>query len=172
MNSVILKFLNKKCKVDSKLLNELKHKGYLTRKFYKYIVLNTGDAGMEEIWVSEKDDKFLIEFRNITSSINYERKRICKERDNYLNCEKEYNDIMEELKKYEAMPETIPEGRMDEIQKEIDELKKKFEDVVERNKKTINIYDIVDEKDVLRSNTFSSKKELFKFLSENTKSFY
>ena len=61
MKNIISKFLDKKCKVDLDLLIDLQCKGHLAKKFYKYIVL---DNVTEEVWISKKDSKFLVEFRD------------------------------------------------------------------------------------------------------------
>lgn len=61
MRSLILKFFNKKCKVDLDLLVEITYWGHKADCFYSYIVI---DKGMVEIWISEKDNKFLVEFKD------------------------------------------------------------------------------------------------------------
>lgn len=157
MNNMISKFFNKECKVDLDLLTELKCKGHIAKGFYKYLVL---DKGIEEIWISEKDDKFLVEFRDRDCSI------YCKKELDYVENKKEVthreklNFLMSKERFKMIMEEYNKDG--EEMTKA---LTKEFEEIRKEYRKTIDIYSIIDEKEVLRSTTLNSKRELLKFLT-------
>lgn len=70
MKTMISKFFNKECKVDLDLLVELKCRKYMAKSFYKYLVI---DKVVKEIWISEKDNNFLVELRDANCSIQCKR---------------------------------------------------------------------------------------------------
>lgn len=158
MKNIISKFLDKKCKVDLDLLIDLQCKGHLAKKFYKYIVL---DNVTEEVWISKKDSKFLVEFRDSDYSFYCERELVkatntrektYRERMNFLMSEEGFKKIMEEHNKDGA-----------EMTKA---LKKEFNKICDEHRKIIDIYSIIDKKEALESITLNSKRELFKFLNK------
>lgn len=140
MKNMISKFFNKECKVDLDLLVELKCRGYLTECFYQYLVI---DKGIEEIWISEKDNKFLVEFRE---------ENCC------INCRKEIDDTINNREK------TFNE-RLNYITSS-EELKEIYKERVKSLDTKSDMKNILNKKEVLRSVTLNSEKELLKFLSK------
>lgn len=146
MRNFVLNILNKKdkvrkkCIVDLDLLVELKCKGYHSDCFYEYLVI---DKGIVQIWISEKDDKFLVEFREPNCDI------ICKR-------ELKESNSRKELEIEEKMKNAIT---CDEVEKLLKKMREHIENPIEMS-------DIIATKEVLRSTTIKSKKELFKFLNK------
>ena len=137
MKNMISKFFNKECKVDLDLLVELKCRGYIAKSFYKYLVI---DKGVKEIWISEKDKKFLVELRDTDCSIY---------------CEKELADA-------ENKKEKIYREKMKNVTSP-----EEFEEIYKEYTKTIDIYSIIDKKRTTKIATLDSKKELLKYLKKN-----
>ena len=137
MKNMISKFFNKECKIDLDLLVELKCRGYIAKSFYKYLVI---DKVVKEIWISEKDNKFLVELRDADCSI------YCKKE--LADAENKKEEIYREKMKNVTSPE-------------------EFEEIYKEYTKTIDIYSIIDKKRTTKIATLDSKKELLKYLKKN-----
>ena len=144
MKNMISKFFNKECKMDNEecridldLILSLESKGYAPKTFCKYMILNNV---MGEIWISEKDDKFLLEFREKNCSIK---------------CKMEFDDIMRnDEKTYKEMMSNITSAE-------------EFKEISKEYAKTFDINNIIDEKLVVKTVILDSKKELLKYLKKN-----
>ena len=114
---------------------------YIFICFCIFLCINSN--GIVQIWISEKDNKFLIEFREAGCDKLCEKELECSQ----INNESEFIENMRKAVSGE----------------ELEELYRKR---VASIKNPLDIYDIIATKEVLRSTTISSQRELFKFLNK------